>query len=138
MCECSFNQLNLSRKPRFLSFFSMFQVTCRTVGIGSYLTRLGQRIVQVDNANIILTGFQALNKVRRYSINSNTRMLLAFNLFSNFKNASSINKVGTFSFNFDFLTYSFQDDRFIHQMLSLVDHKLCIEMVHLLFFLQCL
>eukprot|EP00111_Clytia_hemisphaerica_P003152 TCONS_00008959-protein len=38
-------------------------VTCRTVGIGSYLTRLGQRIVQVENSNIILTGFHALNKL---------------------------------------------------------------------------
>lgn len=38
-------------------------VTCRTVGIGSYLTRLGQRIIQVENSNIILTGFQALNKL---------------------------------------------------------------------------
>ena len=51
------------RKFRYLLFFMSFQVTCRTVGIGSYLTRLGQRIVQVENSNIILTGFQALNKV---------------------------------------------------------------------------
>ena len=45
-------------------FSPFIQVTCRTVGIGSYLTRLGQRIVQVENSNIILTGFHALNKVR--------------------------------------------------------------------------
>jgi acetyl-CoA carboxylase carboxyltransferase component len=31
-------------------------VTCRTVGIGAYVVRLGQRIVQVENAHIILTG----------------------------------------------------------------------------------
>ncbi|XP_033113516.1 acetyl-CoA carboxylase-like [Anneissia japonica] len=38
-------------------------VTCRAVGIGSYVVRLGQRIVQVENSPIILTGNQALNKV---------------------------------------------------------------------------
>ncbi|XP_071847877.1 acetyl-CoA carboxylase-like isoform X3 [Apostichopus japonicus] len=38
-------------------------VTCRAVGIGSYLLRLGQRIVQVENSHIILTGAAALNKV---------------------------------------------------------------------------
>ena len=38
-------------------------VSCRTVGIGAYLNRLGQRIVQVDNSSIILTGHQALNKL---------------------------------------------------------------------------
>ena len=38
-------------------------VSCRTVGIGAYLNRLGQRIVQVDNSAIILTGHQALNKL---------------------------------------------------------------------------
>jgi len=41
----------------------MSLVTCRAVGIGAYLVRLGQRIVQVDNSYIILTGHQALNKV---------------------------------------------------------------------------
>nr|XP_039264326.1 acetyl-CoA carboxylase-like isoform X1 [Styela clava] len=38
-------------------------VTCRAVGIGAYLVRLGQRVIQVENAYIILTGSQALNKV---------------------------------------------------------------------------
>lgn len=41
-------------------------VTCRTIGIGSYLVRLGQRVVQIESANIILTGFAALNKVYIY------------------------------------------------------------------------
>lgn len=41
----------------------IFQVTCRAIGIGSYLVRLGQRIVQVENSHIILTGARALNKV---------------------------------------------------------------------------
>ncbi|CAH1789095.1 unnamed protein product [Owenia fusiformis] len=38
-------------------------VTCRAIGIGSYLVRLGQRVIQVETSNIILTGFRALNKV---------------------------------------------------------------------------
>ena len=38
-------------------------VTCRAVGIGAYLVRLGQRVVQVENSHIILTGAGALNKV---------------------------------------------------------------------------
>lgn len=39
-------------------------VTCRTIGIGSYVVRLGQRVIQIDNSHIILTGYAALNKVR--------------------------------------------------------------------------
>lgn len=38
-------------------------VTCRAIGIGSYLVRLGQRLIQVENSHIILTGYSALNKV---------------------------------------------------------------------------
>uniref|UniRef100_A0A452R4U2 Acetyl-CoA carboxylase beta n=1 Tax=Ursus americanus TaxID=9643 RepID=A0A452R4U2_URSAM len=38
-------------------------VTCRAVGIGAYLVRLGQRVIQVENSHIILTGVSALNKV---------------------------------------------------------------------------
>ncbi|XP_005636385.1 acetyl-CoA carboxylase 2 isoform X1 [Canis lupus familiaris] len=38
-------------------------VTCRAVGIGAYLVRLGQRVIQVENSHIILTGATALNKV---------------------------------------------------------------------------
>ncbi|EPY87349.1 acetyl-CoA carboxylase 2 [Camelus ferus] len=39
------------------------QVTCRAIGIGAYLVRLGQRVIQVENSHIILTGAMALNKV---------------------------------------------------------------------------
>uniref|UniRef100_A0A4W3JW73 acetyl-CoA carboxylase n=1 Tax=Callorhinchus milii TaxID=7868 RepID=A0A4W3JW73_CALMI len=48
-------------------------VTCRAIGIGSYLVRLGQRVIQVENSHIILTGAGALNKVlgrEVYSSNS--------------------------------------------------------------------
>ena len=46
------------------------QVTCRAIGIGSYVVRLGQRIVQVDNSHIILTGAGALNKVGKLKLSS--------------------------------------------------------------------
>jgi acetyl-CoA carboxylase/biotin carboxylase 1 len=38
-------------------------VTCRAIGIGSYLARLSQRVIQLENSHIILTGAGALNKL---------------------------------------------------------------------------
>ncbi|XP_011499057.1 PREDICTED: acetyl-CoA carboxylase isoform X2 [Ceratosolen solmsi marchali] len=38
-------------------------VSCRAIGIGSYLLRLGQRVIQIENSHIILTGYKALNSV---------------------------------------------------------------------------
>ena len=43
--------------------FTISMVTARSVGIGAYLVRLGQRVVQVEGQPIILTGAQAINKV---------------------------------------------------------------------------
>ncbi|KAI8929064.1 carboxyl transferase domain-containing protein [Entophlyctis helioformis] len=43
--------------------FTLTLVTCRSVGIGAYLVRLGQRVIQVNYTPIILTGASALNKV---------------------------------------------------------------------------
>lgn len=43
-------------------------VTCRAIGIGSYLVRLGQRVIQIENSHIILTGYSALNKVGVYTV----------------------------------------------------------------------
>ncbi|KAJ3200650.1 acetyl-coenzyme-A carboxylase [Entophlyctis luteolus] len=43
--------------------FTATLVTCRSVGIGAYLVRLGQRAIQVQYTPIILTGAGALNKV---------------------------------------------------------------------------
>ncbi|KAJ2741209.1 acetyl-coenzyme-A carboxylase, partial [Coemansia sp. BCRC 34301] len=43
--------------------FTITLVTCRSVGIGAYLVRLGQRSIQNEGQPIILTGAQALNKV---------------------------------------------------------------------------
>ncbi|KAL6432779.1 hypothetical protein ACFW04_006277 [Cataglyphis niger] len=38
-------------------------VSCRAIGIGTYLVRLGQRVIQIENSHIILTGYRALNTV---------------------------------------------------------------------------
>jgi Acetyl-CoA carboxylase, carboxyltransferase component (subunits alpha and beta) len=38
-------------------------VSCRAIGIGSYVVRLGQRVIQIENSHIILRGYSALNKV---------------------------------------------------------------------------
>jgi len=43
--------------------FTLSYVTGRSVGIGAYLVRLGQRIIQKTAGPIILTGFSALNKL---------------------------------------------------------------------------
>jgi acetyl-CoA carboxylase/biotin carboxylase 1 len=43
--------------------FTITLVTARSVGIGAYLVRLGERAVQVEGQPIILTGAPALNKV---------------------------------------------------------------------------
>eukprot|EP00879_Flechtneria_rotunda_P033937 GHRR01037852.1.p1 GENE.GHRR01037852.1~~GHRR01037852.1.p1 ORF type:complete len:132 (-),score=42.25 GHRR01037852.1:404-799(-) len=43
--------------------FTITLVSGRTVGIGAYLARLGRRCVQRTDQPIILTGYNALNKV---------------------------------------------------------------------------
>jgi len=43
--------------------FTLSYVTGRSVGIGAYLVRLGQRVIQMSNGPIILTGYSALNKL---------------------------------------------------------------------------
>ncbi|CAI4767824.1 AQG_2a_G0047460.mRNA.1.CDS.1 [Saccharomyces cerevisiae] len=43
--------------------FTITLVTCRSVGIGAYLVRLGQRAIQVEGQPIILTGAPAINKM---------------------------------------------------------------------------
>ncbi|MEQ2179316.1 hypothetical protein GOODEAATRI_023458 [Goodea atripinnis] len=51
------------KKVFLISLWVYSQVTCRAIGIGAYLVRLGQRVIQVENSHIILTGAGALNKV---------------------------------------------------------------------------
>ena len=60
-------------------------VTCRAIGIGSYLVRLGKRVVQLDTSNIVLTGYSALNKVTlnffnffNFSMNGSQYLILKF------------------------------------------------------------
>lgn len=43
--------------------FTCTLVTCRSVGIGAYLVRLGQRAIQIEGQPIILTGAPAINKL---------------------------------------------------------------------------
>ena len=43
--------------------FTLSYVTGRSVGIGAYLNRLGQRVIQMQQGPMILTGYQALNKL---------------------------------------------------------------------------
>ena len=43
--------------------FTLSYVTGRSVGIGAYINRLAQRVIQMSNGPMILTGFSALNKL---------------------------------------------------------------------------
>jgi len=43
--------------------FTLSYITGRSVGIGAYLNRLGQRNIQMVHGPMILTGYQALNKL---------------------------------------------------------------------------
>jgi acetyl-CoA carboxylase/biotin carboxylase 1 len=55
--------------------FTCTLVSCRSVGIGAYLVRLGHRTVQGTNSHIILTGAGALNKVLGKEVYSSNRQL---------------------------------------------------------------
>ncbi|KAG5368607.1 Acetyl-CoA carboxylase [Yarrowia sp. E02] len=47
----------------YKDIFTLTLVTCRSVGIGAYLVRLGQRAIQIEGQPIILTGAPAINKL---------------------------------------------------------------------------
>jgi acetyl-CoA carboxylase/biotin carboxylase 1 len=56
--------------------FTLTLVVGRTVGIGAYLVRLGQRTIQKkESSPIILTGFQALNKLMGQDIYTSNNQL---------------------------------------------------------------
>jgi acetyl-CoA carboxylase/biotin carboxylase 1 len=55
--------------------FTCTLVSCRSVGIGAYLVRLGQRTVQGERSHIILTGAGALNKVLGKKVYTSNRQL---------------------------------------------------------------
>ena len=57
--------------------------TARTIGIGSYLVRLGSRIVQVENSSIILTGFSALNKLLGREVYTSNSQLGGIQIMAN-------------------------------------------------------
>ena len=60
----------------YQDIFTLTLVLGRTVGIGAYLVRLGQRTIQKATASpIILTGFQALNKLMGVNIYSTNDQL---------------------------------------------------------------
>mmetsp|Transcript_4903 Transcript_4903/g.18418 ORF Transcript_4903/g.18418 Transcript_4903/m.18418 type:complete len:2238 (-) Transcript_4903:55-6768(-) len=55
--------------------FTLSYVASRTVGIGAYLVRLGQRVIQNKNPPILLTGAGALNKVLNKKVYSSNLQL---------------------------------------------------------------
>ena len=55
--------------------FTLSYVTGRSVGIGAYLVRLGQRIIQMKEGPMLLTGYGALNKLLGRNVyNSNDQL----------------------------------------------------------------
>lgn len=47
----------------YKDIFTATIVTCRSVGIGAYLVRLGQRAIQIEGKPLLLTGAEAINKL---------------------------------------------------------------------------
>merc|ERR1719188_2301194 len=47
----------------YMETFTLSYITGRSVGIGAYLNRLGQRNIQMVSSPMILTGYSALNKL---------------------------------------------------------------------------
>jgi acetyl-CoA carboxylase / biotin carboxylase 1 len=62
MSENSSSLTVVTHRP-YDDVFTITLVTARSVSIGAYLIRLGQRAIQVEGQPIILTGAPALNKV---------------------------------------------------------------------------
>ncbi|CAL8094882.1 unnamed protein product [Orchesella dallaii] len=56
---------------------TMSMVSYRAIGIGAYLVRLGQRVIQVGNSYTILTGYGALNKLLEDLLQKANIMILA-------------------------------------------------------------
>ena len=55
----------------------------RTVGVGAYLARLSERIVQRKDSSILLTGYQSINKVLGKDLYENNIQLGGYNIMSN-------------------------------------------------------
>ncbi|CAH8607955.1 unnamed protein product [Heterobilharzia americana] len=63
--------------------FTITVVTNRAIGIGAYLARLGQRVIQVNNSHIILTGAMALNKLLGREVYSSNSQLGGVQVMAN-------------------------------------------------------
>lgn len=60
----------------YKEIFTLTYVSSRSVGIGAYLIRLGQRTIQkIKDAPIILTGYQALNQLMGKTVYSSNHQL---------------------------------------------------------------
>jgi len=59
----------------YADIFTLTYVTGRSVGIGAYLARLGQRCIQKNDSPILLTGYMALNKLLGRSVYSSNLQL---------------------------------------------------------------
>jgi acetyl/propionyl-CoA carboxylase alpha subunit/acetyl-CoA carboxylase carboxyltransferase component len=58
-------------------------VVDRTVGVGAYLARLSERIIQRKDSCILLTGYQSINKVLGHEIYESNLQLGGYNVMSN-------------------------------------------------------
>ncbi len=59
----------------FQDIVTISLVSCRAIGIGVYLVRLGQRFIQIENSHIILTGNSALNRLLGRKVNTSNSQL---------------------------------------------------------------
>lgn len=59
----------------YKDIFTATLVTCRSVGIGAYLVRLGQRAIQVEGKPLLLTGAEAINKLLARKVYSSNLQL---------------------------------------------------------------
>eukprot|EP01083_Nonionella_stella_P020289 56238_1 len=59
----------------YLKTFTLSYVTGRAVGIGAYLVRLGQRIIQKVDSPVLLTGYRALNNLLGKTVYSSNQQI---------------------------------------------------------------
>eukprot|EP00808_Paulinella_micropora_P025386 g67597.t1 len=59
----------------YMQIYTLTYVTARSVGIGAYLARLGQRVIQKSSQPLLLTGYNALNKLLGKPVYSSNQQL---------------------------------------------------------------
>lgn len=99
-------------------------VSCRAIGIGSYLVRLGQRVIQIENSHIILTGYSALNKVRKPSTTSSPTVKLQ-KKENYFRKACVAIQIGFIIKLLLSFCFSCWDAKFMHQTTNWVGYRSC-------------